>query len=302
MDSSMVKYLLDFVYTGEISISKESLESFLSTADKIKLKGFTFKETETKSSSGNKNVTESEVTIVEEEELIEENAALFNLDEEYVSFKNSEYTDTDDDVSNNDESIKTDKIDDDVKGSEACDVSPKLEEDTQSVEEDIKSKMLKYGYQWNWNKPDFAKLREEAGPGIHCHICERMEKFTNFKSLDELYEHEKVAHKRKELYKCESCEEEFHKILLLNQHKRKVHSTTGSESQSNSCDICGKSFKTEKAMKKHRDYSHPVPGKTFKCKLCDKESLTKNASSVHYYQSHTAAQRKAFEGKMISSD
>ena len=284
MDFRMVKYLLDFVYTGEISIAKDSLDAFLTTANRIKLKGFTY--TETGSKSIQKDHENDGPT---EEELFEENAAIFSLDEEYDA--NGDCNDVSlslIDKPENDESKKIESV------------PHKLEDSKKDVDEEIRRRMLNYGYQWNYSKPDFAKLREEAGPGIHCIVCERAEKFSSFKTIEELYEHEKVTHKRpnKEMYKCESCDEEFHRILLLNQHKRKAHSTTANSSNSNCCDICGKSFKTEKQRNKHRDYSHPVPGKTFKCKLCEKESLTKNASNVHYYQAHTEAERKAFEGKV----
>ena len=93
---------------------------------------------------------------------------------------------------------------------------------------------------------------------------------------------------------CEFCEKTFAFPIDLKRHIKSIHNAV----KDHNCDICGKSFKTAAKLVTHTDYSHPVPGRMFKCKLCPKESRTKNASNVHYYQAHNEIERKTFEGKM----
>ena len=128
MDFRMVKYLLDFVYTGEISIAKDSLDAFLTTANRIKLKGFTY--TETGSKSIQKDHENDGPT---EEELFEENAAIFSLDEEYDA--NGDCNDVSlslIDKPENDESKKIESV------------PHKLEDSKKDVDEEIRRRMLNY--------------------------------------------------------------------------------------------------------------------------------------------------------------
>jgi len=264
LDSMMVKFLLDFVCTGQTEISKESLELFLTTAEKLKLKAF----------SDDIVKTNHDLQAKEDSLSFDENV-VFNLDEEEEFLK---------DIEDDNKSVMTS---DDVKVTDIDipTIRPIVEE------EEIKPIDI--------SMPTYKPVAEpivvgENEVGLQCFLCRGSSK--NYKSLDDLHRHEKLAHSRGKSYKCKICDQDFHRAILLTQHERIIHaSITG---DSNSCGICGKSFKTEKLMIKHRDYSHPVPGKTFKCKMCQKESLTKNASNVHYYQAHSEERRKAFEGKI----
>ena len=95
-------------------------------------------------------------------------------------------------------------------------------------------------------------------------------------------------------YSCNKCERKFKTHLWLKQHERKAHAVLSETDLT--CDICYRQFKTISKIEKHKVYSHPIPGKLYKCNLCPKESLTKNASNVHYHQFHTAEERK---GQML---
>ena len=77
-------------------------------------------------------------------------------------------------------------------------------------------------------------------------------------------------------YSCNKCERKFKTHLWLKQHESKKHAVLSETDLT--CDICYRQFKTISKMEKHKDYSHP--------------SLTKNASNVHYHQSHIAEGRK----------
>ena len=274
-DSVMVKSLLNFVYRGETEISKVSLESFLSTAEKLKFKGLS--DTELQQDIIHTSASNNDVQGNADAEFFGE-IGVFNLDEDTVD----EIDDNNIEVTDND-GLET--LADDV------------------MEEGAPSKPIVPAPTYETYRTDTKPIepKVEGDPteaGISCFLC-ILAKGTSpgFKSVDDMYEHEKVAHSRGgKSYKCETCGQDFHRGLLLTQHKRKAHSTNNADS--NCCDICGKSFKTEKQMNRHRDFSHPVPGKTFKCRMCPKESLTKNASNVHYYQAHSEEKRKAFEGKI----
>ena len=129
-----------------------------------------------------------------------------------------------------------------------------------------------------------SKIDKEVG--IHCYLCQR----SHFQTVEE---HDSLFHtnyKKETSYSCNNCDKKFKKQLWLKQHERKEHGTTSETDVT--CDVCYRKFKTISKMEKHKDYSHPAPGKLYKCNLCPKESLTKNASNVHYYQAHTAEERK----------
>jgi len=99
LDSMMVKFLLDFVCTGQTEISKESLELFLTTAEKLKLKAF----------SDDIVKTNHDLQAKEDSLSFDENV-VFNLDEEEDFLKDIEDNKsvmTSDDVKVNDIDIPT---------------------------------------------------------------------------------------------------------------------------------------------------------------------------------------------------
>ena len=272
IESSMVRALLDFIFTEEICIQQEKLELFFSTATKLKVDGFMERENTEKQQSEIKPAMDwTKVELMQEviptlDELYRELRDMDSLKEEVPLLNSVDQLNT----------FQPDRVDSIANQKNDGRIKRKVEVDEIIVKE---------------NK------------GISCIACKTMEVLDHdkFLTLEELHQHEKEVHSRDRsaIYNCEQCGQEFFKLVNFNQHKRKEHPEKPNYGRI-SCDVCGRSFKTKASMEKHKDFSHPVPGKVFKCKMpnCKKESMTKNASNVHYYQSHSERQRKEFEGKL----
>ena len=271
MDSNMFKLVLDFVYSGEICIQKNSLEQFLEFSDRLKIEGLALNEQHTVQRAG----------VISKQEGVSSQEAFYDNDlslDEYADC--APPTDSSSDMT--------------MEAINALErnIDPECEKMKQPMVGIIKDGIIKPVKDKNSTLKE-SIAEETYAAGIRCWLCKKP-----FESMESLTEHEKKVHTREntKYYKCEFCDLEFHKNLLLNQHRRKVHENT--DPSSNACDVCGKAFKNQNSMLKHKDYAHPVPGRLFKCKLCPKESMTKNASNVHYYQAHPDWERKAFEGKV----
>ena len=267
IESSIMKALLDFVFTEETCIEQERLDVFFDTASKLKVNGFT--------DDNEKNHTEKSEHVMlnpQETQKQEKGPTM----EEIIPF-DIYVADFEKDQSpkNHEETIKKDQLQQ---------ASP---EETQRM--DTKFKL------------DEEIVNEKNG--FSCFYCKAAGKLDHdrFSTMDEMYQHEKEVHTRDKspVYNCEECGLEFRKLIAFNQHKRKEHPDISARGRV-ACDVCGRTYKTKAKMEKHRDYCHPVPGTVFKCRMpnCPKESMTKNASNVHYYQAHPERQRKEFEGKL----
>jgi len=285
IESSLVKALLDFIFTEEISIEQEKLELFFSTASKLKVDGFM------EIGNGNAN-TEKQQTEIKpgmdwtKVELMQEVIPTMN------ELNTTDYT-----------PLEFERADIHSLKEEVpllCSVDPLNTVHPDKVDSIANQKndgRIK-------RKVEVDEIIVKKDKGISCIACKTMEVLDHdkFLTLEELHQHEKEVHSRKDrsgIYNCEQCGQEFFKLVNFNQHKRKMHPENPNDGRI-SCNVCGRSFKTKASMEKHKDFSHPVPGKVFKCKMpnCKKESMTKNASNVHYYQSHSERQRKEFEGKL----
>ena len=273
IESYMVRALLDFIFTEEICMEQEKLELFFETASKLKVDGFMKRGlTENYQHEVTPQVDQWKDCKVESKQ---------ELPATMKEFDNSD--------------MITQELPLNIVGEDLMTAYHPDEEDSlakQKLAKGIKRKS--------------TRLEEETvneNKGISCFYCKAMNILDHdkFLTLEDLHQHEKEVHMRDKsaIYNCEQCGKEFYKLVYFNQHKRKEHPENPIVGQV-SCDVCGRSYKTRASMERHRDYSHPVPGKVFKCKMpnCKKESLTKNASSVHYYQSHGERQRKEFEGKL----
>ena len=275
IDSSTMKALLDFVFTEEICIEQEKLDLFLSTATKLKVCGFMEdnKENVTEKSDNDPPQNESEILCPTMDELTSFDSAVF--ESELEAELNA----------HNEETIQKNQSDllDSEDNTQNFDALALWENEKLKVEEEIVDKKR----------------------GISCFICKAAGKLDHdrFPSIDDLNQHEKEVHTgdKSPVYNCDQCGLEFHKLVVFNQHKRKEHPGNTTRGMV-VCDVCGRGYKSKAKMEKHRDFSHPIPGTLFKCKMpnCPKESTTKNASNVHYYQAHSERQRKEFEGKLIT--
>ena len=300
LESSLIKSLLDFVCFEEISIQKENLDKFINTATKLKINGFmeppesnqkheiiknTDHQTEHLLKTVDPKQTEQKYEVQTEKSsdimVYNPTSEIENFDA-FKSFQEKI-------IEENSEMLLSNDIPVDSKSMKNESTKMKPIKDTKSLKIEPSQETIKGR---NNSRVTVDEEIQSSG-GIRCFLC----KEECFQSVEDLDEHDRVAHSRNDRsYKCDQCDAVFYKQLLLKTHVRKEHSAKNSNA--NNCDICGKSFKTAAKLVTHTDYSHPVPGRMFKCKLCPKESRTKNASNVHYYQAHNEIERKTFEGKM----
>ena len=295
LESSLMKCLLDFVCFEEISIQKENLDNFINTATKLKINGFMepsesnqtheiSKTTDLLKTEDQKQTEQKyEVQTEKPSDIMVYNPA--SEIEDYNAFESFQEKI----IEENSEKLLPNDIPVDSQSMKNKSTKIKPIKDTKSLKIEPSQETIKGR---NNSRVTVDEEIQSSG-GIRCFLC----KEECFQSVEDLDEHDRVAHSRNDRsYKCDQCDAVFYKQLLLKTHVRKEHSAKNSNA--NNCDICGKSFKTAAKLVTHTDYSHPVPGRMFKCKLCPKESRTKNASNVHYYQAHNEIERKTFEGKM----
>ena len=294
LESSSVKSLLEFVYREEISIEKNKLENFLSTAQILKINGFI-----EPNEAEHKNMDDVAISPSNlQEESLEIKKDIHDM-EDYVPMLQKDIEE-----SWNVETSVVDTHDD----SKLLSMDPQIDSiirNIESVESEADNLSTLTGLHpaqeiVKRNGKDRITIDEEISGGLRCNYpsCKPTSYKPNvptFASVADLNEHLQVSHTptTTKSYNCDQCDSVFPKQLALKTHIRKEHTikTAGSIS----CDVCGKSFKTVAKLATHCDYSHPVPGRMFKCKLCPKESRTKNSSNVHYYQAHTEYERKAYE-------
>jgi len=296
MDSMSIKSLLQFIFGGEVHILETELDKFMETARKLKVTGFSYKHTKDYREQKDETM-EVNYDVNAEEENATLDESLATNEDLYSPSDENYFNDSKEVVEENSSTLENHNRKQETNSAEIHPLSANekvSEESPMNIEKKVSEKLPLFGH-WN-SKAMEAIVKEEEG--LLCFLCKKRD----FRSLDELYDHEKIYHssgnsgREVKDYKCDECGLSFHRQLLLKQHIRKEH--TEIVPGSNVCNICGKNFKSEKQMAKHREYSHPIPGMMFKCKLCPKESMTKNASNVHYYQAHTTEERKAFEGKI----
>lgn len=79
-----------------------------------------------------------------------------------------------------------------------------------------------------------------------------------------LYRKHKSNHRSRQ---CDICEKTFRTFRNIRRHKMLVHSD---ESEYYTCKICGKLLKTESYLEKHMQTVHATDKKTFSCDICNK--------------------------------
>ena len=325
LESSSFKSLLDFVFFGEISIEKDKLESFVKMANKLQINGFIHDGQLTDKYGKNEDQDQGEIMEIMNESNTSVKSQETNIDHElqidgYNGQESDYYEDNEEYIDDQEEvfdllteSKSTVKSQDEnfdqelPKEGDFENENSLLNESTTDLKSEdnntdlestknIDIKNENSSLDESSSSPTTTtveavnqelKIKEEVG--IRCFLC----KLSHFQTVEELQEHDSQIHTRNNRstnYPCYQCDKQFKKQLWLKQHERKEH-TVNSESDL-TCDICYRQFKTTSKMEKHKDFSHPIPGKLYKCIICPKESLTKNASNVHYYQAHTADQRK----------
>ena len=100
--------------------------------------------------------------------------------------------------------------------------------------------------------------------------------YEEFKNNDKLLEHKKS---HKVIHQCELCGKTFERQSAL-----KYHIEWHSEVPKYNCDLCDKKFYVQSALRKHKNSVH-APSRDFKCEVCGKAFKTftvfKNHRDIH---------------------
>ena len=139
---------------------------------------------------------------------------------------------------------------------------------------------LKFAFKITFTKPDFLwnvnvqiatvckRIHEES---LSCLKCNH-----TFKSKKGLIFHDRVAHKEKQLYKCEICDREFADISHLTGHISAVHE----EKKPLQCEICNSFFVGQTTYERHISSVHDGK-KQFRCETCH------TSFSLEHYLKHS---------------
>ena len=87
------------------------------------------------------------------------------------------------------------------------------------------------------------RVHDSLGDDFKCNVCSKL-----FKEENNLQRHVAHFHSTQELLKCDDCNKTFKTKNYFNTHIRKVHKP---KSETQICDICGRSFLLPSDLKKH---------------------------------------------------
>ena len=242
MNMEDISLLLKFIYTGEVMLEKENLESFLETANELQIAGLT--------KSAGKEVADEQSALKELLKSDDSNVEVENVVQEFLKPDiNSEVED-----------------------------SAKLE--TESKEPTYQGTACEYpGCEKEFStKANLRTHKRAIHEGIthDCLICSFKTGFSG-----NLKKHNQKVHGGNESINDSidnqmDIEEEAGQVQLLNSEEEPLDSD---ESKSNACDRCGIENKSGKALMKHRREEHP--GQSFLCKECGKEFANNNSLNIH---------------------
>ena len=112
------------------------------------------------------------------------------------------------------------------------------------------------------HKSVIPKVQFDAPKGYQCNYCAEF-----FSLARDFKKHMQKVHEDKKDHKCSICEKAFHVAYDLKQHIFEAH-----EEQKifglKICEICGKSFKSRKAIQSHILSIHKR-GTKYKCFMCE---------------------------------
>ncbi|XP_004522609.1 transcription factor grauzone [Ceratitis capitata] len=112
-----------------------------------------------------------------------------------------------------------------------------------------------------------------------CDICSK-----SFFRREVLARHYQLhAPEEEKQVKCTECEKTFCSEYIMTQHLRLVHQ----HMYSKICDICGKSFRGNDALRRHQEEHSGLPRSRIKCDLCDAQLTTKYGLARHMKVMHT---------------
>uniref|UniRef100_W8AP83 Transcription factor grauzone n=1 Tax=Ceratitis capitata TaxID=7213 RepID=W8AP83_CERCA len=112
-----------------------------------------------------------------------------------------------------------------------------------------------------------------------CDICSK-----SFFRREVLARHYQIHAPEEEKHiKCTQCEKTFCSEYIMRQHLKLVHL----HMYSKICDICGKSFRGNDALRRHLEEHSGLPRSLIKCDLCDAQLTTKYGLARHMKVMHT---------------
>ena len=273
MNTEDISLLLKFIYTGEVTLEKESLERFLETADELQIAGLT--------KPAGEKVAEMDVVNERKEEK-----------EPTKPDNNSEIKDLvnklETEIESMEESLKSD-------GNSEVEDSANLE--TEPKESINKETACEYpGCEKEFSTRANLRAHQRAIHEGITHNCLDCSFKTGFSG--NLKKHKQKVHGGNDsIANPMDIEEEGGQVQLLDseepldaesdetldaesyESKPFFDYLDSGEAKSNACDRCGIENKSGKALMKHRREEHP--GQSFLCKECGKEFASNNNLNIH---------------------
>ena len=111
-----------------------------------------------------------------------------------------------------------------------------------------------------------------------CDICEK-----EFLFMQLLKKHFREIHDKIRNHECKICLKKFQNKQNLDRHFRTLHDSDNQRKIP--CNLCDKHFKTNNAVKHHRQYFHEKIGNT-RCDKCGKIYYSKSHMTRHFKTAH----------------
>ncbi|XP_052255447.1 zinc finger protein 236-like [Dreissena polymorpha] len=129
-------------------------------------------------------------------------------------------------------------------------------------------------------KKHVKRVHPKMSQGMFCEYCS-----ANFKHRQDLYAHIKEAHpdRRNKKLQCDLCGNVFRSKGSYDEHRKAVHT----DERAFSCDICNKSYKSERVLKIHRLRHAPAQEM---CVICGKRFRLR-AEVKHHMRRHNNDRR-----------
>ncbi|XP_037037053.1 zinc finger protein 112-like isoform X2 [Bradysia coprophila] len=127
-----------------------------------------------------------------------------------------------------------------------------------------------------------AQIRELFA--MKCDVCSDI---VNFETLLEVRQHYRKVHKSRGYLIC--CDKKFYRRIKMMNHVR-----WHTNSDTYSCNECGKRFSSKYALKLHKEYHIPYVSRPFKCSLCPSGFVKEVALKVHIQYKHTSTEEGNF--------
>lgn len=117
-----------------------------------------------------------------------------------------------------------------------------------------------------------------------------------FRNRDGYYNHVSTVHNEERGFKCEQCQYAAKTAFLLNKHIKYIHE----KSRSHVCHICGKGFFEPYKLKKHQEVhekkanQQKIDRVAVPCDMCERTFETNRALGMHKSHSHVVERTASF--------